>query len=58
VVQARKEKQAWVTSATAQVAREILQIEITTATEVLQTAKVLLQLLQDGKPLTLIVKEN
>jgi hypothetical protein len=58
VVQARKEKQAWVTSATAQGAREILQIEITTATEVLQTAKVLMQLLQDGKPLTLIVKEN
>ena len=57
VVQARKEKQAWESAVTVQTAREIMQLEINGPTEVLQLAKVLLQLLQDGRPLKLTIHE-
>jgi hypothetical protein len=57
VARARKEKQSWEIAAVQQTAREIMQLEINGPTEVLQLAKVLMQLLQDGRPLKLTINE-
>jgi hypothetical protein len=57
VARARKEKKSWEIAAVQQTAREIMQLEINGPTEVLQLAKVLMQLLQDGRPLKLIINE-
>lgn len=57
VVQARKEKHVWATAATLQTAREIMQLEINEPTDVQQVAKILLQLLKDGRPLKLTINE-